>query len=184
MFDFKKYEEEFHARVKQVMEWMHMEFGRIRVGRANPMILDDILVEAYDDKTKINTIANVSSPEPRILAIKPYDRLLVKNIASAISAANIGIHPQIDGDIVRLVFPAPTEDSRKECLKKTKSIAEEAKVGVRKARQHLQDEFKKDLDAVEDDKKYFQTQLDILTKEANKVIDNDLAVRDKEIMTI
>lgn len=184
MIDWKKYENIFHEQTKPVLEWMHHEFNKIRVGRANPTILDDILVEAYDDKTKINQIANISVPEPRILVIKPYDRSLLKNISAAISAANIGIHPQTDSDLVRLTFPAPTEDSRKECLKKVKLIAEEAKVGIRKVRQHLQDEFKKDTEAVEDDKKYFQEKLDTITKEINKVIDKDLEVRDKEIMTI
>ena len=90
----------------------------------------------------------------------------------------------MDSDVIRLVFPAPTEETRKECLKKTKAIAEEAKIGIRKVRQQLQDEFKKDVDVVEDDKKYFQTQLDNLTKETNKKIDIDLENRDKEIMTI
>lgn len=184
MIDWKKYENEFNQHAQPVLEWMHSELNRIRVGRANPTILDDILVEAYDDKTKINAIANISVPEPRILVIKPYDRSLIKNIGAAIHAANIGINPQMDSDVIRLVFPAPTEDTRKECLKKTKAIAEEAKIGIRKVRQHLQDEFKKDVDVVEDDKKYFQTQLDNLTKEINKKIDLDLENRDKEIMTI
>ena len=107
---------------------MNSEFNKVRVGRANPAILDDIIVEAYDDKMKINQIANISIPESRVLIIKPYDRSLVKNIGNAIAVANIGINPQIDSDLVRLTFPAPTEESRKECTKKTKLIAEETKV--------------------------------------------------------
>ena len=73
MIDWKKYENEFNQNAQPVLEWMHSELSRIRVGRANPTILDDILVEAYDDKTKINAIANISVPEPRILVIKPYE---------------------------------------------------------------------------------------------------------------
>lgn len=184
MFDWKKYENLFDSRVKSVLEWMQHEFSRIRVGRADPMILNDILVDAYDEKTKINQIANISVPEARILIIKPYDRSLLKNISSAIAAANIGIHPQIDADLIRLTFPAPTEETRKECLKKLKLIAEEAKVGIRKARQHVQEEFKKDIEVLEDDKKYFQTQLDKVTKDVNKLIENNLEIREKEIMTI
>lgn len=184
MINWDQYANEFNTKVEPVLEWMHVEFNKIRVGRANPTILNDIFVEAYDEKTHINQIANINTPEPRILTIKPYDRSLLKNLASAISAANIGINPQVDGDLVRLTFPAPTEESRKECLKKVKLIAEEAKVGVRKIRQDLQDEFKKDPDAVEDDKKYFQTELDNLTREINKKIDLAVDERNEEIMTI
>lgn len=184
MFDWKKYEILFESRVQSVLEWMQHEFSRIRVGRADPTILNDILVEAYEEKTKINQIANISVPEARVLVIKPYDRSLLKNISSAIAAANIGVHPQTDADLIRLTFPAPTEESRKECLKKLKIIAEEAKVGIRKSRQHVQDEFKKDTDILEDDKKYFQTQLDKVTKDANKLVEENLETREKEIMTI
>lgn len=184
MINWDNYAEEFNKKMAPVLEWMHIEFNKIRVGRANPTILNDILVEAYDEKTHINQIANISIPEPRILVVKPYDRSLLKNLASAISAANIGIHPQIDGDLVRLTFPVPTEETRKEYQKKVKLIAEEAKVGVRKIRQELQDEFKKDPGAVEDDKKYFQTELDNLTREINKKIDLAMEERDEEIMMI
>lgn len=184
MFDWKKYEEMFNERVKSVFEWMSHEFTKIRVGRADPTILNDILVEAYGEKTKINQIANISVPEPRVLVIKPYDRSLLKDLASAIAAANIGVHPQIDADLIRLTFAAPTEETRKECIKKLKLIAEEAKVGIRKSRQHVQDEFKKDTDVQEDDKKYFQNQLDKVTKEVNKEVEDHLETREKEIMTI
>lgn len=184
MFDWKKYEIKFNEELNLILEWMNGEFNKVRVGRANPAILDDIIVEAYDDKMKINQIANISIPESRILIIKPYDRSLVKNIGNAIAVANIGINPQIDSDLVRLTFPAPTEESRKECTKKTKLIAEETKVKIRKLRQKLQDIFKNEVDSLEDDKKYFQNQLDDVTKQANKKIDLALEVRNKEIMTI
>lgn len=184
MFDWKKYEEMFNEGIKPVFEWMKHEFTKIRVGRADPIILNDILFEAYGEKTKINQVANISVPEPRVLIIKPYDRSLLKDIASAIAAANIGIHPQVDGDLVRLTFAAPTEETRKESTKKLKLIADEAKVGVRKVRQHVQNEFKKDVEVQDDDKKYFQTQLDKVTKDFNKEVENLLETREKEIMTI
>lgn len=184
MINWNNYDNEFNSRIIPILEWMHVEFNKIRVGRANPTILNDIFVDAYDEKIHINQIANINTPEPRILTIKPYDRALLKNLASSISAANIGIHPQVDGDLIRLTFPAPTEESRKECLKKVKQIAEEAKVKVRKIRQDIQDEFKKDPIAVEDDKKYFQTELDNLTREINKKIDLATEERNEEIMTI
>ena len=185
MFDWKKYEFKFLEEEALVLEWMNSEFNKIRVGRANPAILDNIVVEAYDDKMKINQIANISIPESKVLVIKPYDRSLVKNIGIAITNANIGINPQIDSDLVRLTFPAPTEESRKECTKKTKAIAEEAKVRIRKNRLKLQDLFKNEAENnLDDDKKYFQTQLDEITRQANKKIDSALEVRNKEIMTI
>lgn len=184
MIDFLIYKQQFESDFEAINEWLLSEFAKLRIGKANPAILDDILVHAYDDKMPINQLANLSIPDPRTLVIKPYDKSTLKDIAAAINAANIGINPQVDADVIRLTFKAPTEDDRKLLAKKAKSLAEDAKIKVRRSRQNLQDEFKKDANALEDDKKYFQNELDSITKNFNKKIEEELAKREKEIMTI
>ncbi|MCV3753905.1 ribosome recycling factor [Ureaplasma zalophigenitalium] len=182
--DFKIYEIQMNEEKESVFKWMHNEFAKLRTGRATPAILDGILVDYYGTPTPINQLANISVVDARSLMIKPYDKNSIKDINTAINAANIGINPLVDADVIRLNFPAPTEDLRKELAKKAKQVSEEAKVKVRKIRQNLQDEFKKDVTALEDDKKFFQTKLDELTKKVNKEIEELLANKEKDILTI
>ncbi|MDE5651669.1 MAG: ribosome recycling factor [Ureaplasma sp.] len=182
--DWNSYKLKFEDKFDSIINWMTTEFNKIRIGRATPAILDGILVDAYDEKMNFNQIANISVADARTLVIKPYDRSLLKNITTALSASNLGINPQVDADSIRLSFPSPTEDMRKELVKKAKSIAENAKVDVRRLRQSLQDDFKKDANALEDDKKYFNDELDIITKKANQKIEELFSTREKEILTI
>ncbi|GAA5414712.1 ribosome recycling factor [Ureaplasma ceti] len=184
MINWKDYESAFNTEVEPIIEWMQHEFGKLRMGRATPAILDGILVEAYGEEMPIIQVANISIPDARTLIIKPYDKSILKDLAGAINGANLGVNPQVDADLIRITFAAPTEAARKDLVKKAKSISEDAKVKVRRARQDIQDLFKKDATAVEDDKKYFQTQLDTMTKAINKDIEEALAKREKEIMTI
>ncbi len=184
MIDWNSYELKFNEKFDSIVNWMTSEFNKIRIGRATPAILDGILVDAYDEKMNFNQIANISVSDARTLVIKPYDRSLLKNITTAISASNLGINPQVDADSIRLSFPSPTEEMRKELVKKAKAIAEDAKVDIRRLRQTLQDDFKKDTNALEDDKKYFNNELDIITKKANQKIDELFTHREKEILTI
>lgn len=184
MIDWNSYKLKFEDKFDSIINWMTTEFNKIRIGRATPAILDGILVDAYDEKMNFNQIANISVADARTLVIKPYDRSLLKNITTALSASNLGINPQVDADSIRLSFPSPTEDMRKELVKKAKSIAENAKVEVRRLRQSLQDDFKKDANALEDDKKYFNDELDIITKKANQKIEELFSTREKEILTI
>ncbi|WP_208895084.1 ribosome recycling factor [Ureaplasma diversum] len=182
--DFKPYEKMINSEVEHVYTWIHNEFIKLRTGRASPAILDGLVVDYYGEKTPINQLANISLPEPRVLLIKPYDRSSIKDVAAAINESNLGINPQVDADVIRLTFQAPTEDIRKGLVKKAKAIAEDAKIKVRRIRQDAQDKFKKEVGLVEDDKKYFQTELDNLTKEINKHIESLLANKEKDILTI
>lgn len=182
--DFKVYEKEIREESKTIFNWLHNEFVKLRTGRATPAILDGILVDYYGEPTPINQLANISVPEPRVLAIKPYDRQSVKDVAAAINASNIGINPQVDADIIRLTFAAPTEEIRKGLVKKAKQLGEDAKVRIRHIRQEAQDKFKKEPNVLEDDKKFFQTELDNLTKEINKEIEAKVLEKEKDIMTI
>ncbi len=184
MINFKIYKEKFDNDFNSVQLWLTNEFSKLKVGKANPNILNDILVNAYDDKLTINSLANLSVPDPRTLIIKPYDKSTLKNILTAINASNLGLNPQLDADLIRIVFRAPTEEDRKLMVKKASKLCEDAKIRVRKIRQNLQDDFKKDSSVLEDDKKYFQSELDNLTKEYNKKIEDLFAISKKEIMTI
>ena len=184
MFDWKTYETEFELLSEKPFQWMADEFSKLKIGRASPAFLNNVLVKAYGELMPINQVANMSVPDARTLVIKPYDRSTIKDIAASINAANLGINPQIDADIIRISFPIPTEDERKKLVKKAKEIAEETKVKVRKIRQELADKFKKEPTVVEDDKKYFQTQLDELTKKYNRMIEERFAKDEIEIMKI
>lgn len=184
MFDWKKYENDFLSEVQEPIEWLSSEFAKLRVGRASPLFLDDVKVEAYGEHMQINQVANISVPDPRTLIIKPYDKANLKIIAGAINSANLGVNPQVDADLIRITFSAPTEEARKNMVKKAKGLVEETKVKIRRIRQDLNDFFKKEANLVDDDKKYFQTQLDNLTKQQNQKIDELFAKAEIEIMKI
>lgn len=184
MFDWKKYQELFVLEFDKTFNWMNSEFSKLQSGRANPNLFSDLKVSAYGEFTPLNQLANIAIPEPRTLTIKAYDRSILKDIMTAINAANLGLNPQLDADLIRINFPAPTEETRKNLVKKAKQIVEDAKVKVRLIRQNLQDNFKKEPDVLEDDKKHFQTELDKITKEYNSKLENAFANKEKDIMTI
>ena len=184
MFDWKKYEQLYNEQKDKVLVWTNSEFNKLQTGRASPAFLDSVKVEAYGDLMPINQIANINIPEPRSIVIKPYDKSTLKDIAAAINAANLGVNPQVDADLIRINFPAPTEESRKNLVKKAKEITEQTKVKIRLIRQEMQDLFKKEENVVDDDKKHFQNELDALTKKINGSIDELFSNKEKEIMKI
>ena len=182
--DWKTYEQKFEEKSLPIFAWYEQELAKLRTGKVTAVVLDHIKVEAYGELQRINQIANISSPEPRVLIIKAYDSSLYKNIANAISNSGLNINPQIDADKIRLVFPALTEESRKEMTKKAKSIAEDAKIRVRRLRQEIHDNFKKDEELTDDDKKNYINNLDKTTKLKNEKIEKILELKNKEILTI
>ncbi len=179
--EWKLYEEQFIEKSKHVFDWLQDEFGKLRSGRVTPAVLDHIRVDAYGEAQPIKNIANISCPEPRVIIIKAYDPQLYKDIAAAINASDMGINPQIDADKIRISFPALTEDIRKDTAKKAKAIAEDAKVRIRRIRQDIQDKYKKD-ELSDDDKKYYNTELDKVTKQQNEKIEKMLDEKTKEVM--
>jgi len=159
-------------------------FVTLRTGRANPNMLDKVQADYYGDKMPINQIASITSPEPRQILVKPYDKNDVKAIVAAINAANLGITPTVDGDQIRIVVAALTEDIRKEIVKKAKAMSEEAKVSVRNIRREYFD-FLKDDDSYSDDlKERIQDEIQKIVDETNKTIDTLFANKEKEILTI
>ncbi len=163
------------------------EFAAIRAGRANAAVLDKVLVDYYGVPTPINQMAAISVAEARILVIQPWDKSTLTPIYKAIQTSDIGINPQNDGVVIRLTFPALTEDRRKEIVKEIKKLAEEAKVAVRSIRRDSIDKIKKmqkSSEITEDDLKDGENELQKITDEFVKKIDEIAAAKEKEVMEI
>lgn len=163
------------------------EFASIRAGRANPAVLDKVLVDYYGTPTPINQMAAVSVSEARVLVIQPWDKSLIKEIEKAIQASDIGINPANDGSVIRLTFPQLTEDRRKELVKDIKKYGEEAKVAVRSIRRDANDKLKakkKNSELTEDELKQGEDKTQKLTDKYVKNIDEVVAEKEKEVLSI
>ena len=137
--DFK----EFGRRMDKTLEHLEEDFGAVRAGRANAKVLDRITVEYYGSETPLNGVATISTPDARTLVIQPWDNKLLKEIQKAIQLSDLGINPQNDGKVIRLVFPQLTEERRKDLAKQVKKYAEDAKVAMRNIRRDGMDYVKK-----------------------------------------
>ncbi len=178
-------------RAKEKMEKsinsLKYEYNSIRAGRANAAVLDRIQVDYYGCPTPINQMAAISVPEARVLAIQPWDMSALSLIEKAIQASDLGLNPSNDGRIIRLVFPALTEERRKQLSKDVASLGEEAKVAVRQIRRDCIEKIKtmkKNSEITEDDQKYGEEEIQKITDEFIKKIDEVAAAKTKEIMEI
>lgn len=183
MVDFK----EFTRKMDKTLEVLQEDFGAIRAGRANARVLDRITVEYYGQETPIGQVGTISSPDARTLMIAPWDGSLLKSIEKAIQISDLGINPQNDGRVIRLVFPQLTEERRKELTKQVKNLGEGSKVAVRNIRRDAMDyikKLKKDSEITEDDQKKAEKDLQDLTDKYIKKVDDACAVKEKELMEI
>lgn len=155
----------------------------IRAGRANPAILDSVMVSYYGVPTPLKQLANISVPEARMLQIKPFDRSIISDIEKGIYEANIGLTPNNNGEVVILNIPALTEETRREYVKQAKQIAEEAKIALRNIRQDANNDAKK-LEIPEDDIKALQDDVQELINKYNKIVDEKAKEKEKELMTV
>ena len=181
--DFKEYS----RKMEKTLEHLEEEFGAVRAGRANPKVLDRITVEYYGSETPLNGVANISSPDARTLVIQPWDASIMKDIQKAILASDLGINPQNDGRVIRLVFPQLTEERRKELTKQVKKYAEDAKVAMRNLRRDGMDyvkKLKKNSEITEDDQKKAEKDLQDMLDKFIKRVDDTLAAKEKELMAI
>ena len=163
------------------------EFATIRAGRANPAVLDKVMVDYYGAPTPVNQMAAIAVSEARILVITPWDKSTLKLIEKAIQASDIGITPTNDGTVIRLAFPQLTEDRRKELCKDIKKYGEECKVTIRSIRRDTMDKFKamkKNSEITEDDLKEYEKDVQKLTDDFVADIDKQVAAKEKEIMTV
>ena len=178
------YAVEAKEKMGKCIENLRGTLATLRTGRASPAMLNGIEVDYYGSPTPINQISSITVPEPRQLLIKPYDKNDVKNIVSAINASNLGLNPINEGICVRLIIPVLTEDRRKEIVKQAHRYAEECKVAVRNVRRDYMDVIKIDDSYSEDLLKRGQDDIQKVTDESVKEIDNILADKEKEIMAI
>ena len=174
---------ECETRMEESITSMEKRFLNVRAGRANPGILDGIMVEYYGAPTPLKQLANISIPEARQLSIKPFDKSILGDIEKAIFEANIGLTPNNNGEVIFLVIPALTEDRRRELVKQVKQIAEEAKIALRNIRQDINNDIKKEK-LPEDIEKQGNEEVQELINKYNKKIEEALKVKEQELMTI
>lgn len=183
MSDIAIYEEKMKKSVEALLE----DYKTIRAGRANPHILDKIRVDYYNTPTPLQQVANISVPEARIIQIQPWDASLIKEIEKAIIVSDLGLTPNNDGKVIRLVFPELTEDRRKELSKDVKKKGENAKVAIRNVRRDANDVFKKQNKAneiSEDELKDAEDSIQKITDKYITVVDKCVDDKIKEVMTV
>ena len=177
----------YDEKMTKTLGALNHEFSAIRAGRANPAVLDKIMVDYYGSPTPVQQVASVAVSEARILTITPWDRQMLKPISKALQTSDIGINPIDDGQVIRLVFPAPTEERRKQLTKDVKKQGEDAKTAVRNIRRDAMDKFKamkKAGEITEDDQKKLEEETQKLTDKYVKMIDDTCADKNKEIMEV
>jgi ribosome recycling factor len=163
------------------------ELKQVRTGRASVAVLDNVRVDYYGNPTPLNQVATMATPDARTITIAPFEKKLIAEIEKAIRIADIGVQPMNDGNIVRLPFPALTEDRRKDIVKSLKKIAEDAKVGIRNIRRDANEDVKKqekDKVITEDERKKLEDVVQKHTDAFIKMVDERLVVKEKEVMTI
>ena len=174
-------------RMEKTLDALDREYSAIRAGRANPKVLNNIVVDYYGTPTPLNQMAAISVPEPRLLTIQPWDASTLKEIEKAINTSDIGINPQNDGKVIRLSFPQLTEEHRKNLVKDVSKKAEEAKVAIRNIRRDAMDDIKKlkkDNAITEDDQKDGEKELQKITDNYIKQIDEMGDKKENEILSI
>ena len=173
--------------MEKALDFMKHEFSSVRTGKASPALVEGIDVDAYGSVMKLKQLALISTPEPRLLIIQPFDASTTKPIEKAINESKIGITPSVDGKLIRLPIPELSEERRKDLVKTIKTMAEETRVRVRAARRHAMDAAKKmqkDGGLTEDDLKSAETQIQKLTDKYVADVDSQVASKEADIMKI
>lgn len=165
------------------IETLEKRFVNIRAGRANPAILDHVMVSYYGVDTPLKQLANISVPEARQLCIKPFDKSCITAIEKGIYSANIGLTPNNNGETVILNIPALTEQTRKDYVKQAKQMAEEAKIALRNIRQDANNDIKK-LEITEDEEKSGIEEVQEIINKYNKIVEEKLRIKEQELMTV
>lgn len=176
----------FNDKMVKAYDFLVSDYATIRAGRANPHVLDKVKVDYYGTPTPIQQVGNITVPEPRMIQIAPWEKGLIKEIEKAIMASDVGITPNNDGAVVRLVFPELTEERRKDLVKDVKKKGEEGKVAIRNIRRDGNDSFKRlaKTEVSEDEIKQLEDELQKLTDKFIKDIDKLIEEKSKEILTV
>ena len=167
----------------QTIESLKNKLLNIRAGRANPAMLNGVMVSYYGTPTPIQSVANITVPEAKQLFIKPYDRSTLKDIERAINEANLGIAPTNNGEMIILTIPDLTEERRREYVKQAKAVGEEAKVALRNIRQDANNEIKK-CEYPEDEEKMYLDEIQELIAKYNKLVDDEIREKEQELMQV
>ncbi|MFE8600824.1 ribosome recycling factor [Archangium violaceum] len=178
---------ELKGRIDKTLDDLRRDLTKVRTGRASPNLLDGIRVDYYGTPTPLSGVANITSPEPRLIVIKPWEKSVLKEIEKAIREANLGINPMNDGEIIRLPFPPLTEERRKEIAKQVKTKGEEHKVAIRNIRRDSNEVIKaqlKDKKITEDDSKRLTEKVQKETDDGVKKVDEIISKKEKEVMEV
>ena len=186
MIDVKSTLQSAEERMQMATTFLEEQLNRIRAGRANVAILDGVMVSSYGSMVPLNQVANVSVPDARTIAIKPWDRKAIRDIEKAIMDSDVGITPENNGEIIRLGIPQPTEERRRELVKQCNKIGEKSKIEVRNVRSEIKDKLKKAIkDGLsEDAEKDAENELQKIHDKFIKQVDSLLEEKTKEIMTV
>jgi ribosome recycling factor len=175
--------EETELNMESAIENMEKRFTNVRAGRANPAILDGVMVSYYGAPTPLKQLATISIPEARQLMIKPFDKSCLGAIEKGIYEANIGLTPNNNGEVIILNIPALTEETRREYVKQVKQMGEDCKIALRNIRQDANNDIKK-LEITEDEQKQAQDEVQELINKYNKIVDEKLKIKEQELMTV
>lgn len=179
--------EQYDSKMQKTVTTLEEEYANIRAGRANPHLLDKIRVDYYGQPSPLQSVANISVPEARVIQIQPWESSLIKEIEKMIVASDLGLTPNNDGKSIRLVFPELTEERRKELVKDVKKKGEAAKVSIRNVRRDANDTLKKQNkagDITEDDLKRLEDEVQKMTDKYIGQVDKTIEAKSKEIMTV
>jgi ribosome recycling factor len=179
--------EDAKRRMDEALDALRREFGSVRTGKATPALLDSVRVEAYGAKMPVNQVATISTPEPTLLVLQPFDKSLITEIQRAINQAGLGLNPASDGNVIRVPIPPLNEERRKEFVKVLHKMAEEGRVSIRHARRTVRDEIHalvKKHDLSEDEGRRREEQLEKLTHEYTEKIDQMLEKKEAEVMAV
>jgi ribosome recycling factor len=185
MLDPNKLLNDTKSQMQKSIEHLESELSKIRAGRANPAMLENVHADYYGTNTPLNQIANISTPDARTLVIQPWEKTMLVPIEKAIMAANMGFTPANDGNVIRINMPPLTEERRKEMVKKTKAEGEHGKVGIRTVRRDANEHIKKESKTVpEDVVKDLENKIQQITDQFIALVDKHVEAKEKEIMTI
>lgn len=178
---------ELERKMDKAIDVLKSEFQKVRTGRANPAILDNIQVDYYGTPTPLNQVGNISVPDPQLIVITPWEKKTLGDIEKAIQKSNLGLTPQNDGNIIRLPIPPLTEERRKDLVKQIKKLGENAKIPIRNVRREGNDTFKKmekNKEISQDDQKKAMVKVQTTTDEHIKIVDDLMDAKEKELMEV
>jgi ribosome recycling factor len=178
---------EIERKMDNAIEVLKRDFQKVRTGRANPAILDNVMVEYYGNPTPLNQVGNVSVPDPQMILVAPWEKNMLGEIEKAIQVADLGLTPQNDGNVIRLPIPPLTEERRKEMVKQIKKMGENAKIPIRNVRREGNEKAKKmekDKEISQDDMKQVTVKIQTVTDDHVKIVDELMVEKEKELMEV